>query len=108
MLPSSRPREGEPLRCPMCGASRSVEGSRPPGDSECPSCGSHAWFPQRVDGIEATKAQIRAYVEGLSALCRKDLPVHQSGEFLVVVVVTPPRAKVIRGRWNGVAPRCVA
>jgi hypothetical protein len=67
MIPSSRTPEGEPLRCLVCGASHNVEVSRPPGDSVCPSCGAHAWMPERVqsitDGIEETKVQIRTYVE---------------------------------------------
>ena len=84
MLPSSRTPEGEPLRCPICGASHNVEVSRPPGDSVCPSCGAHAWFSRHVDHIEATKAQIRTYVEELSSLCRNNLPVNQIGEFLLL------------------------
>lgn len=83
MRPSSRTPEGEPLRCAICGASHNIDVSRPPGDSVCPSCGTHAWFPHRAESVEATRAHIRSYVAELSAFCRRDPPVNDLGELLV-------------------------
>lgn len=83
MLPSSRTPEGEPLRCAICGALNNVEVSRPPGDSTCPSCGAHAWLSELAQIKTEIKSQIRTYVAELSALCRKEPPVKELGEFLV-------------------------
>ena len=83
MLPSSRTPEGDPLRCPICGASHKVEFSIPPGDVVCPSCGALAWFVERYDPVAAAKAEIRTYVADLSTLTRGGLPVDQLRDLLV-------------------------
>jgi serine/threonine protein kinase len=44
MVISSRTPEGEPNRCPVCGAFLRVEPSRPAGDAPCPKCGHLLWF----------------------------------------------------------------
>jgi hypothetical protein len=40
----SRTPEGDPNRCPVCGARWRIEPSRPAGDAPCPSCGTLIWF----------------------------------------------------------------
>jgi hypothetical protein len=40
----SRTPEGEPNRCPICGAQLQLEPSTPPGDAPCPQCGTLLWF----------------------------------------------------------------
>lgn len=35
--------EGEPLRCPICGAISALDLADPPGDAVCPQCGSLLW-----------------------------------------------------------------
>ena len=42
---SSRTPEGEPNRCPLCGADICLDPSRPPGDAPCNQCGTLVWFP---------------------------------------------------------------
>jgi anti-sigma B factor antagonist len=44
MVIASRTPEGEPGRCPICGAASRIEPTDPPGDAPCPSCGCLAWF----------------------------------------------------------------
>ena len=44
MVISSRTPEGEPLKCEVCGHEHLVLSSWPPGDSVCPTCGSHSWL----------------------------------------------------------------
>ena len=44
MIISTRTPEGEPLKCGVCGHEHLVLLSSPPGDSVCPTCGSHAWL----------------------------------------------------------------
>lgn len=83
MPPSSRTPEGEPLRCPICGASQRVDVSRPPGDCVCASCGALAWIGPRVDSTGNVRAAIEQSVEELSQLCRRDVPVEQIGDVLV-------------------------
>ena len=43
---SSRTPEGEPNRCPLCGAEIRIEFSAPMGDAPCPHCGQLLWFLQ--------------------------------------------------------------
>ena len=40
----SRTPEGDPNRCPVCGARWNIEPSQPAGDAPCPSCGTLIWF----------------------------------------------------------------
>jgi hypothetical protein len=47
MVISTRTPEGEPLKCGVCGREHLVLSSWPPGDSVCPTCGSHAWLVPR-------------------------------------------------------------
>jgi anti-anti-sigma factor len=49
---SSRTPEGEPCRCPLCGAENDVEPSSPPGDASCPQCGRLIWFSAEHGGGE--------------------------------------------------------
>jgi anti-anti-sigma factor len=49
---SSRTPEGEPCRCPLCGAENDVEPSSPPGDAPCPQCGHLIWFSAEHGGGE--------------------------------------------------------
>jgi anti-anti-sigma factor len=44
MVISTRTPEGQPGRCPICGAVLKVEPSDPPGDAPCPCCGHLVWF----------------------------------------------------------------
>ena len=44
---SSRTPEGEPNRCPLCGADFDLEPSQPSGDAPCPGCGQLLWWFQR-------------------------------------------------------------
>ena len=84
MPPSSRTPEGEPLRCPICGAACNVDVSRPPGDSVCPCCGAHAWMAEARERTTDTEANIRAYVDILTGLCENNLSGDRVGEFLVL------------------------
>lgn len=45
MTIATRTPEGEPLRCAICDEIHLVLVSRPPGDTVCPTCGSHSWMP---------------------------------------------------------------
>ncbi len=47
---SSRTPEGEPNRCPLCGASICLEPSQPAGDAPCPNCGVLLWFIKTLEG----------------------------------------------------------
>jgi acyl carrier protein len=47
---SSRTPEGQPNRCPLCGAAVAVEPSQPAGDAPCPHCGTLLWFIQSPEG----------------------------------------------------------
>jgi len=40
---SSRTPEGQPGRCPLCGADVSVLPAEPLGDAPCPACGTLLW-----------------------------------------------------------------
>ena len=52
MVVSSRTPEGEPGRCPLCGAAFRIEPSDPLGDAPCPSCGQLAWIsPEGRPGV---------------------------------------------------------
>ncbi len=44
MTISTRTPEGDPLKCVVCGKEHLVLSSNPPGDSVCPTCGSHSWI----------------------------------------------------------------
>ena len=44
MIISTRTPEGDPLKCVVCGNEHLVLSSHPPGDSVCPTCGSHSWI----------------------------------------------------------------
>lgn len=46
MTIASRTPEGDPNRCPICGASVKVEPSDPLADAPCPNCGHLLWFGQ--------------------------------------------------------------
>ena len=46
-MPATRTPEGNPLYCLICGNEHLVLISSPPGDSVCPSCGSHSWLDAR-------------------------------------------------------------
>src|SRR5882724_6704622 len=48
-MPSTRTPEGEPNRCPLCGAAFILEHSRPHGDACCPSCGTLVWLALPLD-----------------------------------------------------------
>src|SRR5262245_34209097 len=48
---STRTPEGEPVRCPICGAGVRVEPSTPAGDSPCPNCGHLLWFVPGREGV---------------------------------------------------------
>ena len=41
---SSRTPEGNPNRCPFCGADVRIESSPPTNDAPCPHCGTLLWF----------------------------------------------------------------
>jgi hypothetical protein len=56
MSPSSRTPEGEPNRCPICGAQLRLEASRPAGDAPCPQCGTLVWLDGETAGRPATRA----------------------------------------------------
>lgn len=66
MIPSTRTPEGEPLRCPICGADSSVGVSRPPGDSVCPVCGAHVWIGSTPKNTQQTKFAIRNFISELT------------------------------------------
>ena len=70
MLPSTRTPEGEPLRCSICGNVHLILFSSPPGDSVCPTCGSHAWLVEpapesRLDSIgrQRIRLEVRILLE---------------------------------------------
>jgi len=44
MVVSSRTPEGQPNRCPICGAEVRIEPSVVFGDAPCPHCGALLWF----------------------------------------------------------------
>ena len=88
MCPSSRTPEGEPLRCPVCGARHRVDVANPPGDSVCPSCGAHAWLEPCRDTIGATKARIRAQVQEFAAFCLQGPLVNDMAMSLVSVLIS--------------------
>ena len=49
---ASRTPDGQPSRCPLCGASITIEFSEPPGDAACPKCGSLVWKSMELlDGL---------------------------------------------------------
>lgn len=68
MTPSTRTPEGEPNRCPVCGAVVSLDPSRPPGDAPCPNCGHLLWFGEAVGpSVSASPAdEFRRLLEDLS------------------------------------------
>lgn len=61
-MPSSRTPEGEPVRCPTCGAESRVDVSSPPGDTVCPVCGVHLWIDSSLDKIQTAKSAIGNFV----------------------------------------------
>lgn len=73
MVISSRTPEGEPNRCPICGAVIKIEPSVPPGDAPCPDCGHLVWFPEEgpddhvlgFSGQTVTAGVVRYLVEAL-------------------------------------------
>jgi acyl carrier protein len=48
---ASRTPEGQPNRCPLCGASIVLEPSSPSGDAPCPRCGTLLWFLRTSENI---------------------------------------------------------
>src|SRR4029453_14825300 len=50
MQPASRTPEGEPNRCPICGAEIVIAPSRPSGEGPCPQCANLLWFDRRSGG----------------------------------------------------------
>jgi hypothetical protein len=87
MSPSSRTPEGDPLRCPVCGALTTVDLSNPPGDSVCPICGSHAWSTVSREEIEAAGRSIREFVKNLAESCTQRESLSRAGQFLVAGLV---------------------
>ncbi len=61
---SSRTPEGEPARCPICGAMESIEPTRPPGDAPCPACGHLLWIREGTGGRVAPRT-LSAHAERL-------------------------------------------
>ena len=61
---SSRTPEGEPFRCPACGAVDRIEPSRPPGDAPCPSCGQLLWFSAPKEDVRRPRL-LREHAEAL-------------------------------------------
>lgn len=47
---SSRTPDGQPGRCPVCGADVTVDPAEPLGDAPCPACGVLIW-PLDVGGV---------------------------------------------------------
>lgn len=47
MIITSRTPEGEPNRCPVCGARILLEPSEPTRDAPCPACGHLLWWHER-------------------------------------------------------------
>lgn len=68
---SSRTPEGEPARCPLCGAQVKVEPSVLIGDAPCPCCGHLLWFVQTpgfttlFDAVES-KGRRERLIEGVA------------------------------------------
>jgi len=58
-MASTRTPEGQPNRCPVCGAAFLLEHSRPAGDACCPVCGSLVWLPVVVPRVRPAARAIR-------------------------------------------------
>jgi len=54
---SSRTPEGQPIRCPNCGARNRLEFSQT-GDATCPGCGQLVWI------VDAVRAQLQDLIGG--------------------------------------------
>lgn len=61
---SSRTPEGEPARCPICGAMESIEPTRPPGDAPCPACGHLLWIAENA-GARIAPRSLSVHAERL-------------------------------------------
>ena len=91
MLPSTRTPEGDPLKCLICGGEHLVLTSCPPGDSVCPSCGSHSWMPkpeqQEVIAPSQIPHQVRTLVRTLVDQLRLSSTRTELGNHLVIGLV---------------------
>jgi hypothetical protein len=80
MRTSSRTPDGQPVRCPVCGAQSTVLVSTPPGDSVCPACGSHIWVPWHIrPGKRGLQAQAQKGTRSPSSHGRAIVVDHRAG-----------------------------
>jgi len=74
---STRPPDGEPICCPLCGFPVEVPPERPPDNVPCPKCGCPVWLGDRkrpIDRkvVETTKRQIRELVDRLAVASKTE------------------------------------
>ena len=84
MTISSRTPEGEPNRCPVCGAVVAVEPSDPAGDAPCPRCGVLLWFPGTDDPDAPVVARFGALVNADAIDRISDLIGEEPGRSIVL------------------------
>ncbi len=62
MVISSRTPEGDPNRCPICGAECRLEPSEPARDGPCPQCGHLLWFARDADTTNPAAERVRMFM----------------------------------------------
>ena len=78
---SSRTPEGEPNRCPLCGADFDLEPSQPSGDAPCPGCGQLLWWFQRRLDLDVLTPELLHDLIGKDSLDMVELVMELEEEF---------------------------